>query len=156
MIVLLAVLHIFPVSTGVAVLVFALLFDRKALRIDFALLFSFLFFFGIADNLKLILAARITHSEHIFLFSALISQFMSNVPATLLFAKFTSNWPALLWGVNAGGFGSLFGSLANLIAYKIYVTREETNDTARFTLKFFIIGYIALFISTGLYFLLFR
>ena len=155
-IVLLTVFHIFPILTGVVVILFALIFDRKALRVDYALLFSFVFFFGIADNLKAILASEITHSGHIFLLSALASQVMSNVPATLLFAKFTLNWQALLWGVNAGGFGSLFGSLANLIAYKIYIINEDTNNTATFTAIFLIMGYTALFVSIGLYFLLHR
>jgi len=100
-------------------------------------------------------ASEISHSGHIFLFSALASQVMSNVPATLLFANFTLNWQALLWGVNAGGFGSLFGSLANLIAYKIYVIHEGTNNTAAFTARFLVMGYVALFVSTGLYFLLY-
>ncbi len=154
LIVLLAVLHILPVLTGVLVIVFALLFDRMALRIDYALLFSFFFFFGLAGNIKELLASEISHSGHIFLFSALASQVMSNVPATLLFAKFTSNWEALLWGTNAGGFGSLFGSLANLIAYKIYVTHTSSNDTAMFTAKFLMMGYAAFFVSIGLYFLL--
>ncbi len=155
-IVLLTVFRVLPVLTGIVVIVFSLAFDRKALRIDYALLFSFLFFFGIADNLKTILSSEISHSGHIFLFSALASQVMSNVPATLLFAKFTSNWQALLWGSNAGGFGSLFGSLANLIAYKLYVTHEGTNNAAIFTAKFLIMGYIALFLSIGLYFLLYK
>jgi len=155
-IVLLTVFHVLPVLAGIVVILFALIFDRKALRIDYALLFSFLFFFGIADNLKVILASELSHSGHIFLFSALASQIMSNVPATLLFANFTSNWQALLWGVNAGGFGSLFGSLANLIAYRIYVTHEDINDAGRFTAKFLIMGYMALFVSIGLYFLLYR
>ncbi len=155
-VVLLTVFRILPVLTGIIVILFALIFDRKTLRIDYALLFIFLFFFGIADNLKTILSSEINHSGHIFLLSALASQVMSNVPATLLFAKFTSNWEALLWGSNAGGFGSLFGSLANLIAYKLYVAHEGTNNTAAFTAKFLIMGYMALFISVCLYFVLYR
>ncbi len=156
MVVLLTVFHIVPVLSGIVVVLFALIFDRKALCVDYALLFSFLFFFGIADNLKVILASEMNHSGHIFLLSAVASQVISNVPATLLFAKFTLNWQALLWGANAGGFGSLFGSLANLIAYKIYVTHEKTNNTAEFTLRFLIMGYVALFVSIGLYFLLYQ
>ncbi len=155
-IVLLTVFHVLPVGTGAVVIIFALIFDRRALRVDYALLFSFLFFFGIADNLKIILASEISHSGHIFLLSALASQVMSNVPATLLFAKFTSNWQALLWGVSAGGFGSLFGSLANLIAYKIYITHETTDDTAGFTVRFLVMGYLALFVSMALYFILWQ
>ena len=155
-VVLLTVFRIFPVLSGFVVILFALVFDRKALRIDYSLLLSFLFFFGIADNLKTILSSEVSHSGHIFLFSALASQIMSNVPATLLFVKFTSNWQALLWGSNAGGFGSLFGSLANLIAYKLYVTHEASENLSIFTAKFHLIGYIALFISIGLYFMLYR
>ena len=153
-IVLLTVFHILPLISGVAVIFFALIFDQKALYVDYSLLFSFFFFFGIADNLKVILAPEISHSGHIFLLSLLTSQVMSNVPATLLIAKFTSNWQPLLWGANAGGFGSLVGSLANLIAYKLYILHEGTNKTARFTAKFLILEYMALFISIGLYFVL--
>lgn len=153
-VVLLTILHVLPVLTGILVVIFALVFDRSALLIDYALLFTFFFFFGIADNLKMMLASGISHSEHIFLLSALASQVMSNVPAALLFAKFTSNWEALLWGVNAGGFGSLFGSLANLIAYKIYITNERSGNTAVFTAKFLIMGYTAFFVAIGLYFFL--
>lgn len=152
--VLLTVLHLLPVWVGVFTFIFALFFDRQALRIDYALLFSFFFFFGLAENLKILLASEISHSGHIFLFSALASQVMSNVPATLLFSKFTSNWKALFWGVNAGGFGSLFGSLANLIAYKIYVTHKDSHNITMFTVKFLIMGYGALFLSAALYFLL--
>ncbi|SMC25938.1 Na+/H+ antiporter NhaD [Desulfacinum hydrothermale DSM 13146] len=155
-IVLLTVLHVLPVLTGILVFIFALIFDRKALYVDYALLFSFFFFFGLAENMKLVLASKMNHSGHIFLFSSLASQVMSNVPAALLFAKFTTNWEALLWGVNAGGFGSLFGSLANLIAYKIYVTHENTNNMPMFTAQFLIIGYVAFFLSIWLYFFFYK
>ncbi len=152
--VLLSVLHVLPISTGLLVVIYALLFDRNALRVDYALLLSFFFFFGLAENMKVLLASEIEHSEHVFLFSALASQIMNNVPAALLFAKFTTHWKALLWGTNAGGFGSLFGSFANLIAYRIYILHENTNDPGKFTAKFLIIGYAALFFSIGLYFAL--
>ncbi|NOY53916.1 MAG: hypothetical protein GXP58_09910 [Deltaproteobacteria bacterium] len=150
-IVLLSVLHILPIRASGIVVVYALLFDREALHVDYFLLFSFFFFFGLAENLKILMASEIKHAGHVFLFSALASQIMSNVPSTLLFAKFTSNWKALLWGTNVGGFGSIFGSLANMIAYKLYITDENTNDTASFTALFLIMGYIAFFAAAGLY-----
>ncbi len=149
--VLLIVLHVLPVSAGLLVIVPVWLLDRQALRIDYALLLTFFLFFGLAENMKSILAVEISHSGHIFLFSALASQVISNVPATLLFAKFTANWQALLWGVNTGGFGSLFGSLANLIAYRLYVNHDSTRDPAAFTLRFLVIGYVAFFVCLGLY-----
>jgi len=150
-IVLLAVLHAIPIYMGFTVILFAIFFDKKALKIDYSLLLSFLFFFGISDNLEIILNPEIINLKHIFLYSALTSQVISNVPTTLLFAKFTTNWEALLWGANSGGFGSLFGSLANLIAYKLYISHPSTKDKLAFTIKFFIMGYISLFISIMIY-----
>jgi len=155
MTVLMVILHVVPVTAGFIIIIYALLFDRKTLRVDYALLFSFLFFFGLANNIKILLTTELRHAGHVFLFSALASQIMSNVPATLLFAKFTTNWQALLWGSNAGGFGSLFGSLANLIAYKLYVSDVRSNDAAAFTVKFLFIGYLAFFLAVALYFVLY-
>ena len=103
--------------------------------------------------MKHILASSLENAGHIFIFSALSSQIISNVPAALLISKFTTQWEALLWGTNVGGFGSLVGSLANLIAYKFYISQENTNNqVASFTIKFVILGYIAFFIGIGLYF----
>ena len=150
-VVLLSVLRVVPVSAGILVVIYALLFNRKTLLVDYALLLSFFFFFGFAENIKILLTAEMRHAGHVFLLSALASQIMSNVPATLLFAKFTANWKALLWGTNSGGFGSLFGSLANLIAYKLYITHVKTNNPAKFTAKFLLIGYVAFFLAFGLY-----
>jgi Na+/H+ antiporter NhaD/arsenite permease-like protein len=153
-VVLLSVLRLLPPAAGLAVVLFALLFDRPALRVDYGLLLTFFFFFGLADNLKLMLAARLAHPSHVFLLSALASQVISNVPAALIFAKFTANWKALLWGVNTGGFGSLFGSFANLIAYRLYLAGDHSARPARFTLRFLLCGYAAFFLACGLYFLL--
>lgn len=150
--VLLTILRILPLVTVYCILFYVLIFDRKALRVDFALLLSFFFFFGLAENIKFLLASKVQHSDHIFLFSALASQVISNVPAALLFTKFTIHWKALLWGTNVGGFGSLFGSLANLIAYRLYVNNGDTNNPGLFTTKFLLIGYSAFFIAIGLYF----
>ena len=49
----------------------------------------------------------------------LLSQLLSNVPATLFLARFTDDWQALAWGVSVGGFGLAIGSLANLIALRL-------------------------------------
>jgi len=152
-VVFLTVLHVLPVSAGILVVLYVLLFDRKSLRVDYALLLSFFFLFGLAENMKTLLAAEMRHSGHVFLFSALASQIMSNVPAALLFAKFTTHWKALLWGTSVGGFGSLFGSLANLIAYRLYITHENTNNPALFTISFLVIGYVAFSLGIGLYFI---
>ena len=48
----------------------------------------------------------------------LLSQVVSNVPATLLLAQ-QSEWQPLAWGVSVGGFGLAIGSMANLIALSL-------------------------------------
>ncbi len=155
LVVILTVLHILPVLAGVVIILYAIIFDKKSLKIDYALLFTFLSFMGLAENMKIILASGLENSRHIFIFSALLSQIISNVPAALLISKFTTQWEALLWGTNVGGFGSLVGSLANLIAYKLYVSYDNGNNkTGSFTIKFILIGYAAFFIGIVLYFLL--
>ncbi len=151
--VLFSVLHVLPVLSGLLVIVYALFFDRKNLYVDYPLLLSFFFFFGLAENMKIILLPEMEHTSHVFLISALSSQVMSNVPAALVFAKFTTNWEALLWGTNVGGFGCLYGSFANLIAYRLYITHENTRHPAAFTIKFLALGYLAFFCAIGLFFL---
>ncbi|NOX84438.1 MAG: hypothetical protein GXO86_00505 [Chlorobi bacterium] len=150
--VLLVVLRILPVYAAALVFIYVLIFERKSLFIDYSLILSFFFFFGVAENLKVFLGTHFEHPGHIFLFSVASSQVMSNVPAALLFAKLTTQWKALLWGTNVGGFGSLIGSFANLIAYKLYINNNETNHIVSFTTKFLLLGYLAFFIGIGLYF----
>ncbi|MFZ1041905.1 MAG: SLC13 family permease [Anaerolineales bacterium] len=82
--VILAVLHVLPVQAEFIVIIYAVIFDRNSLRIDYALLLTFACFFGLAENIQGIFAANVEHSGHIFIFSALLSQAISNVPATLL------------------------------------------------------------------------
>jgi Na+/H+ antiporter NhaD/arsenite permease-like protein len=142
------IFRILPFYFGIAPFLFYLIFQRENLKIDYVLIATFFFFFGFTDNLKAIINITINNSNHIFLFSAISSQFISNVPSALLFSDFTNNWKALLWGVNVGGYGNLVGSLANLIAYRIYVTY---NKEKFYALKFTIIGHIMFILMLFLY-----
>jgi Na+/H+ antiporter NhaD/arsenite permease-like protein len=153
-IVVLMVLRILPLFAGVLVILYAILFDRESLKVDYALLATFGCFFGFTDNLQVLLSGTLSHMHHVFLLAALLSQVISNVPTALLLADFTVHWQALLWGVSVGGFGSLVASLANLIAYRIYV-REKRQNATSFTVKFHAVSYAAFFIGGLLYFLIF-
>lgn len=51
--------------------------------------------------------------------AALISQFISNVPATILLLQYTPATEAIAFGVNVAGFGLALGSMANLIALRM-------------------------------------
>jgi len=152
-IVILCVLHLLPLGMALSAILFALLFDQRSLKIDYALLLIFLIFIGLASNIKAIIGSEISHPGHIFLLSAMMSQFISNVPTTLLLDKFTSQWEALLWGTNVGGFGSLVAAMANLITYRIYMTYGESEKRISFMLYFIGAGYLAFFAGLTIYFL---
>ena len=151
----LVVFHALPFYCIGLIFLSGLLLYKKTLCIDYGLLLTFVCLFGIADNLKVFLSTEIHSAGQTFIYSALISQIISNVPATLLIANFSNHWQALLWGSTVGGFGSLVGSLANLIAYKLYIADNSTENTLAFTVKFLALGYCAFFSSVGLYLLLF-
>ena len=51
------------------------------------------------------------------------SQVISNVPAALLLAGYSENWPALIIGCDLGGLGTLIASMASLISYKFFARR---------------------------------
>jgi len=64
----------------------------------------------------------------------LLSQGISNVPAAILLADFTTDWRAVAWGVSVGGFGLLIGSLANLIALRLAGVAGLWRDFHRWSL----------------------
>ena len=60
-------------------------------------------------------------SGHEFWVSLLLSQILSNVPATVLLANYTAAYPPLLLGVNIGGLGTIIASMASVISFKAYL-----------------------------------
>lgn len=104
-------------------LIAVLIFDRITLiKVDYSLIFTFVFLFIFIGNLGNI------NSIHNFLQDIIIgnevwvgvlsSQIFSNVPASILLSGFTSNGSELLIGVNIGGLGTLIASMASLISFK--------------------------------------
>ena len=124
------VLHLLPWQAMLAVTVCCmLLFDRSILKkVDYGLLVTFLFFFLFIGNIQRLpgIAARLGEivAGRELPVGAAVSQLISNVPAALLLSGFTSDYRALLLGVNIGGLGTLIASLASLISYKQYIGCE--------------------------------
>ena len=147
-----AVLKFASLWFGCIALIYALLADRRSLRVDWLLLLTFLAFFGFTDNLVHLLKFNLSTPTRAFFYAAFGSQLISNVPSALLFADFTRHWHALLWGVSVGGFGNLVGSLASLIAYRLYKTK--TQNTKPFLISFHLYGYAAFTVGILTYFLL--
>ena len=150
LLVILCILGLVSLYWTLVVVVYALLWDRASLRVDFGLLATFAAFFVFADNLQVIVHQHLHHPDHVFLVTALGSQLISNVPATLLVSSYTEHWRSLLWGASVGGFGSLIGSMANLIAYRLYLA-QAPDQARRFTTAFLAWGFIAFVIGAGLY-----
>ena len=55
--------------------------------------------------------------------AVIASQVISNVPAALLLAGYSENWPALIIGCDLGGLGTLIASMASLISSKFFARR---------------------------------
>lgn len=116
----------------VLVLVTMLFSNRKALaQVDYALLGTFVCFFIFVGNLSRIdtiknyLHSMVAGNE--LEAGILCSQIISNVPAALMLSGFTDAAVPLLRGVNLGGLGTLIGSLASLIAFRLYCKTEQAS-----------------------------
>lgn len=154
------VFRVIPFWIGLIVVPLALLFlDRKALKdVDYGLLFTFVAFFIFAGNM-----ARIPTVQRLFstlmsksplLVSALSCQFISNVPSAILLSQFTSDWRALLVGVNIGGVGTLISSLASLITFREY-TKREPGKAGKYILLFSAFNFGFLILLTALEYFIF-
>ena len=120
---ILIVFRIIPFGVGLILIPVVLFFvDRESLKmVDYGLLGTFFFFFIFAGNLARIDAVNTLMSSLLekdtLIVSILSCQVISNVPSAILLSKFTSDYPALLLGVNIGGTGTLIASLASLITF---------------------------------------
>lgn len=120
------VLRILPWPAMLLILCCAvLLLDRTLFaKVDYFLLLTFVCFFVFIGNIQQIPAVSSLLYSFIrgreLLFGILFSQCISNVPAAILLSGFTDNAKALLYGVNAGGLGTLIASLASVISYRAY------------------------------------
>lgn len=127
-IVLLSGLKLIPLLIGIIIAIFtSLIISPKIFKsIDYALLLTFLCFFIAVNNLsqakfiKYFLKKIDNYQLGVYLSSLGLSQCLSNVPTAILWSPFTDQVPALFYGTNIGGLGTLIASLANLLAFKQY------------------------------------
>lgn len=154
------VFRVIPFWIGLIVVPLALLFlDQKALKdVDYGLLFTFAAFFIFAGNMARIPAVQrlfsTLMSKSPLLVSALSCQFISNVPSAILLSQFTSDWRALLVGVNIGGVGTLISSLASLITFREY-TKREPGKAGKYILLFSAFNFGFLILLTALEYFIF-
>ena len=152
---LLTVFRVIPCIVTVIITVIALvIFDRKTiLKIDYSLLFTFVFLFIFIGNLGEIkpisefLKSIVNGNEVIV--GVVSSQVFSNVPAAILLSKFTENARYLLIGVNLGGLGTLIASMASLISFK-FIAKEKVN-MSKYILTFTVVNIVFLIMNLGLW-----
>ncbi|MBR5229811.1 MAG: anion permease [Firmicutes bacterium] len=133
---------------AIIVVAITLVTDRRILKnVDYGLLLTFIGFFIFVGNMGRIEWFSNTIESvlagHELIVTVLISQVISNVPAALLLAGFTHNWPVLIIGSNLGGLGTLIASMANLISYK-YVCKSHAHFRHAYTRWFTVVCLIFL------------
>ena len=121
---------------------------RSVLRaVDYKLLFLFVFLFIGVGNLGKLPMMQETPAYmvqgHEFWAGIVLSQILSNVPATVMLSPYCTDSAALLLGVNIGGLGTMIASMASIISFKAY-----SNTTDSQPLK-----YVAVFTAMNVLFL---
>ena len=146
---LLTVLRFIPCKVLVVLVgLIVLWMDYKLVfKVDYALLFTFIAFFIFSGNISRIPEVHDKLKEIIygreFVTSIVLSQFISNVPATLLITGFTHRYRSVILGADLGGLGTLIASMASVISYKIYA-REKDSKKLKYVLTFSAISVIYL------------
>lgn len=133
----------------VVTIIVLLIFDRRVfVRIDYSLLFTFVFLFVFIGNLGRIeaissfLASIINGNEVLVGIGA--SQIFSNVPAAILLSGFSDNALDLLVGVNLGGLGTLIASMASLISYKLVIKSKVKSSKYILVFSVYNFAFLAL------------
>lgn len=132
-------------------------FKRVFTGIDYYLLLTFIALFILIGNLQNIpffsqlFESWIVGNE--VLSGVILSQVISNVPAAMLLSGFSTNYDAIIIGINVGGFGTLIASMANLISFKILV-REHDGFKLKYLAVFTVLNVVLLAVLLGVYFLI--
>lgn len=147
LVMILGIFDLLPMPAAVGLTAAVIFFQNKQLfvKVDYLLLLTFVFFFLIVGNIQAqtviidTIQPYFQESHQALIGSILLSQVISNVPAAILSAPFTTLEKALLLGVNLGGLGTLIASLANLIAYKL-IKQALPQETKQYQKRFYLVN----------------
>jgi len=138
--------HWMPAGLAVVCLVYLVYQPRVLLSVDWALLAIIaLMFVDMRQLAQWPMAAAllgqlpIAEGWRAYLAAIVTSQFISNVPATILLDSYVHDLPALAAGVSVGGFGCVLGSLANLIALRLAKVPRGLREFHRIGIPFLIV-----------------
>jgi Na+/H+ antiporter NhaD/arsenite permease-like protein len=150
-------LHYAGFAAGVVLLVFLGFRPRVLALLDWGLLLVFVLMFidlRLVANLDVVRDAMrslgLEQPLHLYVASIAVSQAISNVPAAIALAQYSTDWRVIAYGVNIGGFGLMVGSLANLIALRMAGDRTAWLRFHVFAIPFLglaaVLGYGLLFL----------
>lgn len=136
----LGIFKVIPVWwTTIAAVIFALIVSPQTLkRVDYATILVFVCFFIAVGNIsRFPIVAKVINDlvaspTSTYWTSLGLSQAISNVPTTILVAKFTHHIHALFLGSNIGGLGTIIASMANLLSYKQYSFFTHKTEATHF------------------------
>ncbi|MFT7773561.1 SLC13 family permease [Roseateles sp.] len=145
-------------ATAAVFLLFLMLRPRVVAELDWGLLLVFALMFidlrllaGLESVNRLMLSLALQKPENLYFAGIGASQLVSNVPAAIVLAEFSSDWRVTAYSVNVGGFGLMIGSLANLIALRMTGDSRSWIAFHRYSvpalLLAVVIGYGLLFLS---------
>lgn len=133
-----------PVAIAVVIITIAILNAKLFLQVDYVLLVTFLCFFifssSVAANPAISAFLKKTVTGHEYWAVLILSQAISNVPATIVLYPFSESFSGLIYGADTAGLVSLIGSLASVINYRIYV-REYPKNGGKFIKVFTLISW---------------
>jgi Na+/H+ antiporter NhaD/arsenite permease-like protein len=149
--------HWLPAGLALVFVAFLLVNPRVLRGVDWALLAIIALMFVDLRQLAelpavagLLQHAPIAEGWRAYLAAIAASQFISNVPATILLDGTVRDLPALAAGVSVGGFGCVLGSLANLIALRLARLPNGLREFHLLSIPFLIVcGLSALLLRLG-------
>ncbi|CDZ24079.1 transporter [[Clostridium] cellulosi] len=132
---ILSVLHVldYRIALAATLIIFLIFAPRLILKADYFLLMTFVLFFLFTDSvtgismIKSFFSSALNAKYTVLIAATGLSQIISNVPSAVLISGFTENHKELLYGVSAGGLGTLVASLASLISYKLYIRQYDAS-----------------------------
>lgn len=143
----------YPLVALAGLIVLYLMGARYVLaRVDWGLLLVFVLMF---IDLRLVAqlgivrqgldALALSNPMHLYWAGIGVSQLISNVPAAILLAEYSRDWPMIAFAVSVGGFGTLIGSLANLIALRMAGDRRAWLVFHAYSVPFLAVASIAVY-----------
>ena len=115
-------------------------------RADWAMILLFVVMFldfGLLASMPSMSQLSDALSSSPMLSSAVLSQFISNVPAAIFVSSFSSDWKAIAYGVNVAGNGLVIASMANIIAIRLS-KRPLLKEFHRYSIPFFLFTFTLL------------